>query len=628
MKQILMLLIVLLVGVVAASDIAYITENQNLIDENIVNAITELGYDIEYVDDSEIQSKDFSKYKMLLIPNQGFVYTAEYIPVNEFNTLIISKNNLEVWGWVSGGASQKGSSHFLTANIVDSSSYITENMPKNFQIYKQIKDNELSIPIYYLSKYKRAIGLNVLVSEGEPLEGLVVKSKPGTRLKNGKISHAKGVFFGITETKFWTNESKNLFQNSVVWLMGDIDRDGDGYNEEEDCNDYDPQINPGAKEIPYDGIDQNCDGKDLTDVDGDGYDAEIVGGEDCDDNDASVYPGANNILKDCSKDNPKNLETINMCEFFNSNINIKIKSPKENDDFTIEEIIPIKIEIENNFLEELKFNIETKLYGEKGYFLEENDESIDIEEGKRGEIELELKISKETEKGDYLLYVYVEDEYERCSFDYVKIKIERPKHKVIIDKIEVQESISAGDSLYFNFRIENQGLRDEEVYILVENSKLNISEKSEIIEIEKYGEDDSEKIQIKIDVPEDAKEGEYEFDIILIYDDGKDEKEISILIVEKQEQKKEKHIASMIKIGTNNEEIIKLTKNENLEENRIKIEGSKNPSTDSKEKNTLQFDKKTGLVVIDLFLILGIMIMGGLLIVYREKIMMNTGKRK
>jgi len=58
-----------------------------------------------------------------------------------------------------------------------------------------------------------------------------------------------------------------------------------------------------SDEIPYDGQDQDCDGADLTDVDGDGYHAVIVGGEDCDDQDPEVRPGVaevcNGIDDDC-----------------------------------------------------------------------------------------------------------------------------------------------------------------------------------------------------------------------------------------------------------------------------------------------------------------------------------------
>jgi len=45
---------------------------------------------------------------------------------------------------------------------------------------------------------------------------------------------------------------------------GPVDADGDGYTVVEDCNDNNASIHPGAAEIKFDGIDQDCNGYDLT----------------------------------------------------------------------------------------------------------------------------------------------------------------------------------------------------------------------------------------------------------------------------------------------------------------------------------------------------------------------------
>lgn len=74
---------------------------------------------------------------------------------------------------------------------------------------------------------------------------------------------------------------------------GSTDEDGDGWSVEGgDCDDDDPDINPGADEIWYDGTDQDCDGADDYDQDGDGHALQESGGDDCDDTDGDRYPDA------------------------------------------------------------------------------------------------------------------------------------------------------------------------------------------------------------------------------------------------------------------------------------------------------------------------------------------------
>ncbi len=61
-----------------------------------------------------------------------------------------------------------------------------------------------------------------------------------------------------------------------------------------DCDDKDPTVYPGAADVPYDGIDQDCDGEDLDDLDGDG----VLGAYDCDDEDAGRSPRLEEIPDD------------------------------------------------------------------------------------------------------------------------------------------------------------------------------------------------------------------------------------------------------------------------------------------------------------------------------------------
>ena len=51
-----------------------------------------------------------------------------------------------------------------------------------------------------------------------------------------------------------------------------LDEDGDGVTKgDKDCDDNDAARFPGNAEVPYDGVDNDCDGTDLVDIDGDGF---------------------------------------------------------------------------------------------------------------------------------------------------------------------------------------------------------------------------------------------------------------------------------------------------------------------------------------------------------------------
>jgi len=89
-----------------------------------------------------------------------------------------------------------------------------------------------------------------------------------------------------------------------------LDYDRDFVPSKFDCNDHDRSINPRAKEIAGDNIDNDCDGTiDVgTDQDNDGFDSF----EDCDNKNSKVYPGSEEGYN-CGVDPTPEHETGEMC---------------------------------------------------------------------------------------------------------------------------------------------------------------------------------------------------------------------------------------------------------------------------------------------------------------------------
>ncbi len=117
---------------------------------------------------------------------------------------------------------------------------------------------------------------------------------------------------GLTLACRGADKGSTIDTGTVATGSTALDADGDGYVGDEDCNDSDASVNPGALE-QCDGIDNNCDG-DIdegatttfyADADNDGFGdpaatteacgqpaGHVAAGTDCDDNDDQSFPGA------------------------------------------------------------------------------------------------------------------------------------------------------------------------------------------------------------------------------------------------------------------------------------------------------------------------------------------------
>jgi hypothetical protein len=293
------LIALLLIGPASAeANLVYIVRDIEYPEPAVISALDELGISYEVVEDDFVPETNFMDYEVILVWNEP-LENYENIPITIRKSVVASEHYLETWG-IGEYAGQSISTGYLDAETY-SDNKITEGIMGVFKAY-----DETNVIMNWLSyKPKRAPGLKkAIVTTNVQQYPVVGYINPGAMLYSGGFAQERTAFFGITSADSWTPESEQIFKNTIEWALYGDDADRDGFYSDEDCDDENPLINPDAEEIPYNGIDEDCSGADLTDIDEDGYDSWEAGGNDCDDENPLINPGSEDIFMNCINDPP------------------------------------------------------------------------------------------------------------------------------------------------------------------------------------------------------------------------------------------------------------------------------------------------------------------------------------
>jgi hypothetical protein len=205
---------VLLIGLVSATDVIYIVTNPT--EDAFTNALDDLGLSYDVVNQQDLYGINFDDYGMILINNDYFV-NKHLIPINDKPAMVASSFHIDYWGW--GVRTSLISSNEPLHVGIDDTHEIAGDLPDDIQVYSIAKPD-----YYYLDKrdiYDGFVPIAYSTVDNEDIAVGVIEE--GTVLTKTGYSdtyvNANSVYFGMTDTVYWTEDTTQLFKNSLMWLM-------------------------------------------------------------------------------------------------------------------------------------------------------------------------------------------------------------------------------------------------------------------------------------------------------------------------------------------------------------------------------------------------------------------------
>lgn len=223
------------------------------------------------------------------------------------------------------------------------------------------------------------------------------------------------------------------------------------------------------------------------------------------------------------------------------NVRVELNEPDDGDSFNMGENLEVKIEVANEDDKDLDIVVEAILYNidqdEEVASVESDSEEVEEGKNKDFEVYLEIPVDEDLDEDDtYILYVkaYEDgDEDENCNYESVEVELDRNKHDVMVDLFTVTPSNpDCGDRVTFKVGVLNIGTSDQDnVYIKLFSSELDIDVTSDRFDLESYDEDDNDMLKtFTVSLPRNIDSGAYSVESIVFFKDTKESKSSFITV--------------------------------------------------------------------------------------------------
>ncbi len=227
------IIVILSLTLVSASDVAYLYKNKRTIDKNVLSVFSDMNLSVDLISESAVirNISVLKSYKIVYIGDERF--RSNKIPISSISSIISNYYNGPNFGITDrDGVGKLVATSPLMVHINDSV----------IQVYTHARDlKRIGIPYYYIpdlnkpSDMKKAAGMALGMDECIGMTPEMFESydkgdvigymAPGSRLLNGKILEKKLCYFGIVKSNYWTPQAREMFKECILFAGSRCDED-------------------------------------------------------------------------------------------------------------------------------------------------------------------------------------------------------------------------------------------------------------------------------------------------------------------------------------------------------------------------------------------------------------------